>query len=188
MKKHWMLSLFGASALALSLTACGDIDKLRGPETPDVTPLPGTNSDEPPTAERRFELRVRGTGTEGFTSLRLPISQVSVTTLEGKALPVWQRANVLELATAGHSPLLAHFEIPEGIERVRITLHFTAMGELARNGNHEMLDARIAPVSFESHVSDLSRHHRAVFALDMAHSVVPFGPGTVMLPSGVLQY
>ncbi|QSQ14439.1 hypothetical protein [Myxococcus landrumensis] len=194
MKKQWMMSLFGASALALALTACGSADKLHGPEAepppaPDVTsPPPGPDTHGEPPAERRFELRMRGVGAEGFTSMRLPISRVSVTTLEGKLLPVQQRASVLELATAGHSPLLAHFDVPADLERVRITVYFADLGEFDRHGKHEKLDARGAPLSFEAKVSDLAVRGRAVLALDVARSVVPFASSSVVLPSGNLQY
>ncbi|AGC46703.1 lipoprotein [Myxococcus stipitatus DSM 14675] len=200
MKKQWMLSLFGASALALALTACGSADKPRSPEVappapeappspPDATPtIPEPVPRAEPPAERRFELRMRGLGLEGFTSMRLPISEVSVTTMEGKPLPVWQRASVLELATAGHSPLLAHFDVPADLERVRITVSFADLGEFDRHGKHEKLEARGAPLSFEVKVSDLAMRGRAVLALDAARSVVPFASSSVVIPSGVLQF
>ncbi|WP_342374916.1 hypothetical protein NVS55_26800 [Myxococcus stipitatus] len=202
MKKHWMLSLFGASTLALALTACGSAEKPRGPEaeppspeapppppSPDATPtIPEPVPRAEPPAERRFELRMRGVGLEGFTSMRLPISRVSVTTLEGKLLPVFQRTRVLELATAGHSPLLAHFDVPTDLERVRITVYFADLGEFDRHGKHEKLEARGAPLSFEVKVSDLATRGRAVLALDAARSVVPFASSSVVIPNGVLLF
>ncbi|MFY2558966.1 hypothetical protein ACN469_15155 [Corallococcus terminator] len=206
--KKFLLSTLGASALALA--ACGGDDPapLPGDEDPGVeTPAPGGEDPGPtpggegpgPTpggqgpgtpSTQNFELRLRGEGVTDYTSLKVPVSDVLITA-EGKPVPVQVMSNMLELATPNHAPLAARFTVPLGVEKVQITVHFNALGDFARNGAQaSQLDARVAPVTFEARVRDLSVRGRAVLVLDMPRTLVaPQGSNTtVMLPNGTVKY
>lgn len=213
--KKFLLSTLGASALALAACSGEDPAPLPGEEDPGVeTPTPG-NEDPAPGSEdpgptpgsqdpgptpgnqspgtpstQSFELRLRGEGVADYTSLKVPVSDVLITA-EGKPVPVQVMSNMLELATPGHAPLAARFTVPPGVEKVRITVHFNALGDFARNGARASeLDARVAPVTFEARVRDLSVRGRAVLVLDMARTLVATqkSSSTLMLPNGTVKY
>ncbi|NTX58020.1 hypothetical protein HUA74_20870 [Myxococcus sp. CA051A] len=214
--KKFLLSTLGASALVLA--ACSGDDSVPFPgddpgvETPvpggedpapggqDPGPVPGGENPGPTPgggqgpgtpSTQSFELRVRGEGLADYTSLKVPVSDVLITTAEGKPVPVQVMSNMLELATPGHSPLAARFTVPPGVDKVKITVHFNALGDFARNGAQASeLDARVAPVTFEARVRDLSVRGRAVLVLDMARSMVALqkSNSTLMLPNGSVKY
>ncbi|WP_338872202.1 hypothetical protein [Myxococcus stipitatus] len=217
--KKFLLSALGASVLALS--ACsGDDDSTPVPNGPDVgnptpggenpvpggenpvpggeNPIPGGENPNPvpggedpgtPSAQS-FDLRVRAEGVGDYTSLKVPISAVSVVA-DGKPLTVNVLSNMLELATPDHAPLAARFTVPPGVEKVKVTVHFNAMGGFAKNGARMTeLDAHVAPVTFEARVSDLRIRGRAVVVLDMARSMVPMksSGAMLMLPNGAVKF
>ncbi|QSQ11779.1 hypothetical protein [Myxococcus landrumensis] len=215
--KKFLLSALGASVLALS--ACSGADDstpVPGGETPvpgGETPIPGGENPIPggenpipggenpnpvpggedpgtPSAQT-FELRIKGEGIADYTSLKVPISAVSILA-DGKPLAANVLTNMVELAgTPEHSPLAARFTVPPGTDKVKVTVHFNAMGNFAKNGARATeLDARVAPVTFEARVSDLRIRGRAVVVLDMARSMVPMKASStmLMLPNGAVKF
>ncbi|NVJ23835.1 MULTISPECIES: hypothetical protein [Myxococcus] len=217
--KKLLLSTLGASALALAACSGDDPAPFPGEEDPGVeTPVPGDVDPVPPPggegpgptppggegpgptppggqgpgtpSTQSFELRLRAEGVADYTSMKVPVSDVLVTA-EGKPVPVQVVSNMLELATPGHSPLAARFTVPPGVEKVQITVHFNALGDFARNGARASeLDARVAPVTFEARVRDLSVRGRAVLVLDMARSMMTTQKSNSMqlLPNGTVKY
>ncbi|AGC41549.1 lipoprotein [Myxococcus stipitatus DSM 14675] len=215
--KKFLLSALGASVLALS--ACSGADDstpVPGGETPvpgGETPVPGGETPVPggenpipggenpnpvpggenpgtPSAQT-FELRIKGEGIGDYTSLKVPISGVSILA-DGKPLAANVLTDMVELvATPAHSPLAARFTVPAGVDKVKVTVHFNAMGNFAKNGARATeLDARVAPVTFEARVSDLRIRGRAVVVLDMARSMVPMKASStmLMLPNGAVKF
>lgn len=216
--KKFLLSTLGASALALAACSGEDPAPLPGEEDPGVeTPTPGNEDPAPapgsedpgptpggegpgPTvpggqgpgtpSTQSFELRMRAEGVADYTSLKVPVSDVLITA-GGTPVPVQVMSNMLELGTPGHAPLAARFTVPPGVEKVQITVHFNALGDFARNGAQASeLDARVAPVTFEARVRDLSLRGRAVLVLDMPRTLVGMQKSntTLMLPNGTVKY
>ncbi|MCP3063234.1 hypothetical protein LXT21_31100 [Myxococcus sp. K38C18041901] len=171
-----------------------DPDPVPGGQDPD--PVPGGEDPGTPSTQS-FELRLKGESLMDFTSLKVPVSDVTITA-EGKPVNVQVVSNLLELADGVHAPLAARFTVPPGIDKVQITVHFNAMGDFARqSAQASQLDARVAPITFEAKVSDLRTRGRAVLHLDVSRSIVDVSaPGasglvetsTLLLPTGAVKF
>ncbi|MBN1204037.1 MAG: hypothetical protein JXB05_03825 [Myxococcaceae bacterium] len=163
--KKLMLSALGAAALALS--ACGDSERtspapeLTTTRTPDVAP-----------AGRHFELRLRGENAQGYDSVLVPIQSLHASAA-GEALPVRLVARTVDMTAKDHAHLVGHFFVPEGVERVQLTLAFDEFGGWEQGGRAGALDTRVAPLRFEAPVDALSLHGRAVMLLDVGRSLQP---------------
>ncbi|WP_426749650.1 hypothetical protein [Myxococcus sp. Y35] len=183
--KKIMLSTCVSAALAL--TACGG-DGARLSSVHDQNPTPTEQTPPVETADgRRFELRLRGSAVEGFDKLELPIGAVRVTA-DGKPLKVELAADRVDVAVANHAPLVAHFYVPEGVERVRVMLQLEGLGGYAQAEKAGLVDATVAPVTFEAPVHELALRGRAVVQLDVARSLVDMGSHRLLLPNGVVAY
>ncbi|AEI62029.1 hypothetical protein [Corallococcus macrosporus] len=181
--KKIMLSTCVCAALAL--TACGgDSDRLDSvqDEQPPAPSGPVQTEDG-----KRFELRLRGSSMEGYDKLELPIGAVRVT-VDGKPLKVELAKDRVDVAAADHAPLVAYFYVPEGVERVRVSLQLDGLGGYTKAGAPGYIDAAVAPMTFEAPVHELALRGRAVVQLDVARSLVDLGSHHLLLPNGVVNY
>jgi hypothetical protein len=162
----------------------------------DPGPTPGGEDPGTPSTQS-FELRLKGESLMDFTSLKVPISDVTITA-EGKPVNVQVVSNLLEIADPIHAPLAARFTVPPGVDKVQVTVFFNAMGDFARHAAQpSQLDARVAPITFEAKVSDLRTRGRAVLHLDVSRSIVDTSvsgsnglveTSTLLLPSGAVKF
>jgi len=177
--KKIMLSACVSAALALA--ACGG-------ESPRLSSIQDENAPPMETADgQRFELRLRGSAVEGFDKLELPIGAVRVTA-NGAPLKVELVNERVDLAATNHAPLVAYFYVPEGTERVRVMLQLEGLGGYAQAEGSGLIDATVAPVSFEAPVHELALRGRAVVQLDVARSLVDMGSHRLLLPNGAVAY
>ncbi|MBJ6765919.1 hypothetical protein JGU66_34625 [Myxococcaceae bacterium JPH2] len=166
-------------AAALTLAGCGS-DRLAthpdgSPEETEV--IPG----------QRFELRLRGTSTEGYDKLEVPIRDISVTG-NGSPIRVQLAQHQVDLANSDHAPLVGYFYVPDGVERVRVTLQLQGLGEYTQGEKVGAIDARVAPIHFDAPVRELAQRGRAVVQLDVARSLIVKGEHRLLLPNGVVNY
>lgn len=168
--KKLMLSVLSVAAIALS--ACGD----SGGSTPARMPAPDLTTtrtpDEAPVG-RSFELRLRGTNTESYGAVLVPIRSLEVSTPTGEPLPVRLIARTVDLTAKDHAYLVGNFFVPEGASAVKVKLTFDDAGGWEQGGSAGALDTRVAPVSFEAPVDSLSERGRAVLLLDVGRSLQP---------------
>ncbi|WP_434345861.1 hypothetical protein ACN6A1_28660 [Myxococcus virescens] len=180
--KKIMLSTCVCAALAL--TACGGgsdrLDSVQGEPPAPSGPVQTEDG-------QRFELRLRGSAAEGYDKLELPIGAVRVTA-DGAPLKVELAKDSVDVAQADHAHLVAYFYVPEGVERVRVTLQLEGLGGYAQAEGSGFVDASVAPVTFEAPVHELALRGRAVVQLDVARSIMDMGSHRLLLPNGVVNY
>lgn len=164
--KKLMLSALGAAALALS--ACGGSEPL----SPVTESGPKTIPAEGMEPGQRFELRLRGMNAEGYHSVLVPIRSFTVTAGD-RRLPVQLVARTVDLSSKDHAYLVGHFFVPQGVDRVQVSLALDDFGGWERGGQGGSLDLRGAPLRFEAPVDSLTQRGRAVVQLDVGRSLLP---------------
>jgi hypothetical protein len=90
-------------------------------------------------------------------------------------------ARTVDLTARDHAHLVGHFVVPEGVDRVQVTLAFDEFGGWEQGGSAGALDTRVAPLRFEAPVDSLSQRGRAVVLVDVAQSLQPVGQTELLL-------
>jgi hypothetical protein len=184
--KKLMLSALGTAALALS--ACGDSGRLQSIHE-DAPPLVTPEPTQDTLPGRSFELRLRGDNTAEYGAALLPVRALRVTTPDGVALPVRLQARTVDLTAANHAHLVGRFFVPEGVERVRVSLAFDDFGGWEGAAGAGAIDSRVAPLVFEAPVDALALRGRAVVHLDVGRSLKPAAEGARALrPNMMVNY
>ncbi|HYO69561.1 MAG TPA: hypothetical protein VEU33_26140 [Archangium sp.] len=177
--KKLMLSVLGA--VALGLGGCGGASR---------TETTGPGPDFPADAQgQRFELRLKGVNNPGYDSALVQVRRISVTTVEGEALPVRLKSRFpMELTHAEQAHLVGLFLVPEGVERVKVEVTFDDFGGYEQSAGGGVIDTRVAPLRFEAPLAYLSEHGRAVVHLDLKQSLQAQGESKLLLPSLDVRY
>jgi hypothetical protein len=177
--KKLMLSVVGA--VALGLGGCGG-----GARTETTGPGPDFPADA---RGQRFELRLKGVNNPGYDSALVQVRRISVTTVEGEALPVRLKSRFpMELTHPEQAHLVGLFLVPEGVERVKVEVSFDDFGGYEAASEGGVIDTRVAPLRFEAPLAYLSEHGRAVMHLDLKQSLQPQGEAKLLLPSLDVRY
>ncbi|WPB76592.1 hypothetical protein KYC5002_47345 [Archangium violaceum] len=178
MKKR-MLSVLGA--VALGLGGCGGASR---------TETTGPGQDFPADAQgQRFELRLKGVNNPGYDSALVQVRRISVTTVEGEALPVRLKSRFpMELTQAEQAHLVGFFLVPEGVARVKVEVMFDDFGGYEEGAGGGVIDTRVAPLRFEAPLTYLSERGRAVMHLDLKQSLQMQGEAKLLLPSLDVRY
>jgi hypothetical protein len=179
MKKR-MLSVLGAAVLGLA--GCGGESRTREAR--------GPRPDFPEDAQgQRYELRLKGVNNPGYTSALVQVRRLSVTTVEGEALPVRLKSRFpMELTQSEQAHLMGLFLVPEGVERVKVEVEFDDFGGYEEGAGGGVLDTRVAPLRFEAPVAYLAERGRAVVHLDLGQSLQGQGESKLLLPSLDVRY
>jgi len=178
MKKR-MLSVLGA--VALGLGGCGGASR---------TETTGARPDFPEGVQgQRFELRLKGVNNPGYDSALVQVRRISVTTVEGEALPVRLKSRFpMELTHPEQAHLVGLFLVPEGVERVKVEVTFDDFGGYEAAASGGVIDTRVAPLRFEAPLAYLNEHGRAVVHLDLNQSLQTHGEAKLLLPSLDVRY
>lgn len=170
--KKLMLSVLGAAALVLG----GCEGEMRMREAPPDFPAEAQG--------QRFELRLKGVNNPGYTSALVQVRRVSVTTVDGQALPVRLKSRFpMDLTQAEQAHLLGLFLVPEGMDRVKVEVEFDDFGGYEETSGAGVIDTRVAPLRFEAPVEYLHQRSRAVVHLNVARSLAEAGEDRLLLPS-----
>src|SRR5690242_10030348 len=167
--KKLMLSVLGA--VVLGLAGCGGESRTREARG------------------QRFELRLKGVNHPGYTSALVQVRRISVTTVEGEALPVRLKSRqAMELTQSEHSHLVGLFLVPESVDRVRVEVEFDDFGGYEEGSGGGVIDTRVAPLRFEAPVTYLAERGHAVVHLDLEQSLQAQGESKLLLPSLDVRY
>ncbi|MFY0563064.1 hypothetical protein ACN28E_04420 [Archangium lansingense] len=179
--KKLMLSVLGAVALGL-----GGCDGASSRTQEPTGPLP----DFPAEAQgQRFELRLKGVNNPGYASALVQVRRISVTTMEGEALPVRLKSRFpMELTQTEQAHLVGLFLVPEGVERVKVEVSFDDFGGYEAASGGGVIDTRVAPLRFEAPLEYLAERSRAVVHLDLGQSLKTQGEAKLLLPSLDVRY
>lgn len=153
----WMVVVVGVGAVVLA--ACG---RELGPVEVG-TPVPA--------GERELELRITGEDAAAFRYFLLHPDLVSVSA--GKVeLQVTDVAERVDLAQAGHAPLLGRFKVPAGVTEVQVSVLFDEYGDYDRGEGAAWFQVARAPIRFTAPVKTLQQRGHAVIHLNLARSMV----------------
>ncbi|WP_338873409.1 hypothetical protein [Myxococcus stipitatus] len=174
----WTTRVVLLGLVGWSFVGCGE-DSLR--------PVPG--GDEPvnpaprptPPGTTRYELRIRGVKSQGYTSALLGVESLSAT-VKGQPVQVQLRARTIDLANTEHAHLVGYFFMPEGSSDVKLSMRFGAFGGFEHEGGAGMIDARTGPLTFDTNVENLRRNGRATVLLDLSRSLTQDRHGRLFLP------
>jgi hypothetical protein len=177
--KKLMLSALGAAALCLA--GCGDVRTREATE-----PRP----DFPEELQgQRFALRLKGVNNPGYTSALVQVRRITVTTVDGQALPSRLKTRqALELTNPEHSHLVGRFVVPDGVAKVRVEVELDDFGGYEGASGGGVIDTRVAPLRFEAPVTYLAERGHAVVHLDLGQSLQAQGEAKLLLPSLDVRY
>ncbi|WNG43235.1 hypothetical protein F0U60_03330 [Archangium minus] len=178
--KKLMLSVMGAAVLVLA--GCGGDSRTRDVSEP--------SPEQPAEAQgKQYALRLKGVNNPGYASALVQVRRVSVTTVNGQALPVSLKSRFpMDLTHPEQAYLLGFFQVPEGLDRVQVEVEFDDFGGYEEAAGGGVIDTRVAPLRFEAPVTYLSEHGHVVVHLDLGQSLHELDEARLLLPSLDVRY
>ncbi|MGA9524781.1 MAG: hypothetical protein WBV82_25205 [Myxococcaceae bacterium] len=134
-------------------------------------------------------LRIRGDNPNGISGLFLGVKNVRVFAGQ-QELPVSNPHDpVIDLANDANAWGLGQFNVPPGVQSVRVELQVDDYGGFETAGKAGTVNARTAPITFEAALDDLALHGHAVVHMNVDQSLFDTGNGErLLLPKVTVRY
>jgi len=131
------------------------------------SPAPAAAPPAKPPSSRTAILRLLGDNQGDYSWVSATVRDVAVEA-NGVPLHVTRGKENVNLANTSQAWLLGKFSIPNGVDKVKVTIRFDDFGSFVDTHSSGWVDFRGSPITVELSTADMVRNGHAVLKLDVA--------------------